>query len=381
MAVLAAIIVLSGSDDGSGDGGAGKSGVARSAGERPIRPEPDEAPAVPGDDEPQPREVVTAGDRDFACDPYPDDVPSEEGLAALLERHQRESQRRARVLEGSEDVALRLAAALITDKRSPEYLQRLLSVLALDPDNPLILERLLEACINRPESRVCEERGIVERAAEADGDNGEMWGAIAGYRASRGNTDGALQALRRGASAGTHREYFADVVRVIELGLAASAGSLSYVERVIEGIGWAAASTSPWLTAYSACRERVAADPLWRDACLDFARHLEERSQTVLNRAIGISLQAMIAEESGDEAGLAAVREREREYRNWRDEHLTTDGQIVLMGDERVLRQYLDEFDAHGELASLEYLREEVERLKRLPGYDPCPAVIPPPGQ
>jgi len=302
-------------------------------------------------------------------------------MAARAVRHQQESERRARALERSEDVELRLAAALITDKRSPEHLQRLLPALALDPDNPLILERLLDACINRPESRVCEERGIVERAAEADGGNGEMWGAIAGYQASRGDTNGALQALRRGASAGTHREYFADMVRVIELGLAATAGNLSYAERVIEGIGWAAASTSPWLTAYSECRDRVAVAPLWRDACLEFARHLEERSQTVLNRGIGISLQAMIFEESGDAATLAAVRERELQSRYWRDQHLSTDGQIVLTGDERVLRQYLDEFDAHGEPAALVYLRDEVERLKRLPGYDPYPAAISPPGQ
>jgi len=376
VAALAAIFALSGNDDGASDSGGDQAGVPRSAAERPIPSEPRAAPSVPAEDEPQRREVATATNRHFACDPYPDDLPSAEDTADRLERHQRESQRRARALEGSEDVELRLAAALITDKRSPEHLQRLLSALALDPDDPLILERLLDACINRPASRVCEERGVVERAAEADGDNGEMWGAIAGYRASRGDTDGALQALRRGASAGSHREYFADVVRVIELGLAATAGDLSYVDRVIEAIGWAAASTSPWLTAYAECRDRVVADPLWHDACLDFARHLEERSQTVLNRGIGIGLQAMIAEESGDEAALAAVREREREYRNWRVEHLTTDGQIVLMGDERVLRQYLDEFDAHGELASLEYLREEVERLKRLPGYDPCPAVI-----
>lgn len=332
---------------------------------------------MPASNDPQLRAVAT--DRHFACDPYPHDLPSEEGLAARLDRLQQESERRARALEGSEDVELRLAAALITDKRSPEHLQRLLSALALDPDNPLTLERLLDACTNRPESRVCEERDIVERAAEADGDNGATWGAIAGYRASRGDTDGALQALRRGASTGTHREFFADVVRVIELGLAATAGDLSYVERVSEGIGRAAGFTSPWLTASSECRER--ADPLWLDACLDFARHLEEHSQTVLNRGIGIGLQATIAEQTGDEAALAAVRKRELDHRNWLDQHLNPDGQTVLRGDEGVLRQYLDEFDAHGELAALEFLHDEVERLKRLPGYDPCPAFISPPGQ
>jgi len=116
----------------------------------------------------------------------------------------------------------------------------------------------------------------------------------------------------------------------------------------------------------------VADDPLWRDACLDFGRQLERRSQSALNRGIGIGLQVMIADETGDVAALAAAQARQRRYRVWRDEHLTMDGQVVLARDERVLRGYIDEWQAHGEPAALGYLREEIARLKQLPGYDPC---------
>lgn len=295
-------------------------------------------------------------------------------MAALLERSRREAERRAKALQGVQDADLMLAAAFLslTDQADPKYADRLLAALSLDPANPVTLERLLDACINREELRVCAERGIVDRAAEADGGNGEMWGAIAGYHASRGAAEAALDALRRAASAGVHREYFVDYVRVMELGLAAADADRSYGERITEAIGRAAAFTAPYLTAYKECRERVADDPLWRDACLDFGRHLEQRSQSALNRGIGIGLQAMIADETGDDVALAAVQARQRRYRAWREEHLTADGQVVLARDERVLRDYIDEWQSHGEPAALGYLREEVARLKRLPGYDPC---------
>lgn len=348
-------------------------------------------PAVPGEaaDEltrqPSPGTRAAAGapeaeagaarfDRHFHCQPYPADLSQPGDIATRLERARREAERRAKALEGAEDADLRLAAALLslTDQADPRYVDRLLSALSLDPSNPVTLERLLDACINREELRVCAERGIVERAAEADGGNGEMWGAIAGYHASRGNDDAALDALRRAASAGVHREYFVDYVRVMELGLAAAVADRSYSERVIEAIGRAAAFTAPYLTAYNECRDRVADDPLWQHACLDFGRHLEQRSQSVMNRGIGIGLQAMVAEEAGDDVALAAVQARQSRYRVWMEEHLGTDGQVVLTRDKRVLRAYIDEWQAHGEPAALGYLREEVARLKQLPGYDPC---------
>lgn len=317
---------------------------------------------------------ATRVDRHFHCQPYPTELFQTGDMADRLERSRREAERRAKALEGSEDADLRLAAALLslTDQDDPRYVDRLLSALSLDPANPATLERLLDACINREALRVCAERGIVERAAEADGGNGEMWGAIAGYYVSRGDDDAALDALRRAASAGVHREYFVDYVRVMELGLAAAVADRSYAERVIEAIGRAAAFTAPYLTAYNECRDRVAEDPLWHGACLDFGRHLERRSQSVVNRGIGIGLQAMIAEETGDDAVLAAVQARQRRYRLWREEHLDADGQVVFARDERVLRGYIDEWQAHGEPAALGYLREEVARLKQLPGYDPC---------
>ncbi|WP_405227860.1 tetratricopeptide repeat protein [Lentisalinibacter sediminis] len=375
MAVLAAMFVLPGNDGGGNDGAADDSGTLRSAAEPRRSSEPRGEAALPAGNEPQLREVAT--DRHFACDPSPHDLPSAENMAARLERRQQESERRARALEGPEDVDLRLAAALITEKRSPAHLQRLLSALALNPDHPLILERLLDACINRPDSRVCEEQGIVERAAAADGSNGQMWGAIAGYHASRGDEEDALEALRRAASAGEHREYLIDFIGVIERALAAVASDQSYGQRVMEAMGWSASFSSPWLAAYYQCRDRVADDLLWRNSCRDFALRLEAGSRTLMGRGLGIGMQAMIAEGIGDEETLAAVNDRREALDTWREEHLTTDGEIVLTRDERVLRRYIDEWRSHGEIAAIAYVREEVERLKRIPGYDPCALELP----
>jgi len=97
-------------------------------------------------------------------------------------------------------------------------------------------------------------------------------------------------------------------------------------------MGRAAAYGSVWLPVYFECHDRIGDDPLWRDGCLDFPQNLDERSQSLLNRGIAIGMQVMIAEEKGDELALA-------------------------------------------------YLQEEVEMLKRIPGYDPCRGEPAPPGQ
>lgn len=367
---FAVILFLTGSGGGTGDARDGAASVPASVEERA---QPDPPLTVPSTtDVPEVREIAT--DRRFACDPRPAASPSGEDLAARLDRLRRESEARAQTLERADDVDLRLAGALlsVSDRAHPDYIQRLLSALALDPDHPLILERLLDACINDAESGVCARQDIAERAAQADGDNGEMWAAIAGYRASRGDVKGALAALRRAASAGTHRGYFVEFIRVMELGLAAAAGHLSYAERIGEALGRAAGFTVPYSPVVDECRARAGEDPLWHDVCLDFARHLERNGQTVMNRMMGIGMQILIAEETADGESLASASEREQESLAWLEEHSSADTQVVLANDERVLREYLQEFDAHGEPAALVYLRTEVERLKQIPGYDPC---------
>lgn len=63
---------------------------------------------------------------------------------------------------------------------------------------------------------------------------------------------------------------------------------------------------------------------------------------------------------------------RESELKRDIGERVTPDAPAVFYRDARVQHDNLDVGNAAGELAALEFVRSEAERLAALPGYDPC---------
>ena len=92
-----------------------------------------------------------------------------------------------------------------------------------------------------------------------------------------------------------------------------------------------------------------------------------------MSEIIGISLQKIIYEISGDTRKLT---ETELRYRFFQDaiEKLSRskDAQTLFFYDENVVSDFITEWSAHGEWRANQFVQEEVVRLSQQPGYDPC---------
>lgn len=110
----------------------------------------------------------------------------------------------------------------------------------------------------------------------------------------------------------------------------------------------------------------------WVLQCLRFGERLERDGRSVHSMVVGLRLQKEMHSISGDHEEEALLEERlgltGAAFRGG----LSKDSEVLLSRDERVLADYISESAAHGELRALQFLNNEVERLKNLPGYDPC---------
>ncbi|WP_405242890.1 hypothetical protein [Lentisalinibacter salinarum] len=283
-------------------------------------------------------------------------------------------------LDAAEDPDLRLAAALFLDEDDPERLELLWSAVEAGDERPLTLHRLLTTCLAQPAAGRCADHRIVSRAIAADPHNGAMWVTAAAWRLGHDEPQAALEAMERAAAASTHREYFIDAVLVYEQGLAA-ASDLGYSERVPFAIALEAATPIPFTRLSRACSERVEADSVWRGTCAELGRSTARRAHTMLGQLLGLELRRMTAEAGGDGAESAEVSERVSELMALMRDDRRAEAETVRRNDDRFARAYLDEWRTRGEAAALRSMMEEVDRLKRIPGYDPCRGKAAPPGQ
>lgn len=275
-------------------------------------------------------------------------------------------------LRYSENPEHLLTAALIgSDGETKLDLAVMERALNADPDNPLTLWNFLDACSLHPEATMCADGSIEKRAILADGGNGLLWGKIAGYRLERGDTSGAYVALIRANTAPQFNGYFIEHVEMLERGLAAATDD-PYLERIVSAIGIAAAMALKFYIPIRKCREQAAESAEWLRACLDFGKRLEIDGRTVMSTLLGIGLQKIMYEMSGDTKKKSDADFRLRLYRNTIKSMNSENVKVVMFYDDQVLADFISEWSAHGELRAHQFVQEEVVRLSKQPGYDPC---------
>ena len=278
----------------------------------------------------------------------------------------------ASLLMHSQDPEHLLVAALIGfDRKSNEHFAAMESALAADPDNPLTLWNFLHACSLHLEETVCQDGSIEKRAVLADGSNGALWGRIAGYRFRRGDKMGAFDALLKANTAPQFNGYFIEHVEMGERSYAAATDS-SYRERVMGAIGLAAGTVSNANGVYNLCKEHASESAEWLQLCIEYGKRLESDEGAILSALIGNAIQKTMYEMSGDAKEKTAATLRHRLITDAMNSGNSSDDQVLLLLDDKVLADYIAEWSAHGELRAMQFVKDEVVRLSQQPGYDPC---------
>lgn len=312
--------------------------------------------------------------RVFACDRSSEEgdyVLTPEDVQKSLDSWDRLRVQVAQSLTHSENPEHLLLVALFgsggEEKLSLSAMER---ALAADPDNSLTLWSFLASCSLHPEAAVCADGSIEKRAILADGNNGQLWGEIAGYRFERGDTAGAYDALTKANTAPQFNSYFIEYVELVERGLAASTDA-SYLERSIAASGIAAALVSKISPVLQGCKQQAAESAEWRQTCLEYGKRLENDGRSVWSTMFGTSLQKKMYEISGDTTKIAEANFRYQLIMDTVASINSQDG-FVLLFDEQVSADYMKEWSAHGEFRAMQFLQAEVVRLSQQPGYDPC---------
>lgn len=273
-------------------------------------------------------------------------------------------------LQHSGDTEHRLAAALMSPDR--KQLQQLLDrVLREDPGNRVAHWKNLENC--HALGAECDRTAVEAALLAADGANGLAWIDVASARIREERWAEAEAALRRAAVAPRFDSYFMEYALLIERGLAATA-EMNYRERMVAGMGYAAAT---WIPAYGEltrhCSTEAEGYRLPPDLCFEVGEQMAGNSSELLAALIGKSVQQQAAARLGDER-LAGQLEREKQ--GIRDAVLRggalSGAHVLMQNDTAVMQRYVDTFQAHGEIRAAEVAIAEARRLREDPNYDQC---------
>lgn len=261
-----------------------------------------------------------------------------------------------------------VAAALLT--RDADERQSLLER-ALDerPGHPVALWHRLVNC----QTRDCDREAVESAALAGDPTNGMIWFLIASDRIKNGQWDAAEDAMRQVAAAPRYSFYFMEYTTLLERGLAATS-DLGYAERVVGGIGIAAAIAIPALGDVSgACRSGDNDAMVWVDLCEEVGQRMSASEEELLTTMFGYGLQSGAAKRAGDETRAEILkREGSERVNGLHREQAQSGAQVLLMNDPQVLQSYVENFLAHGELEAMNRLIADARRLRADPSYDQC---------
>lgn len=351
-------------------------------------PGPEEqARPLTGPRETDARDVIASECNDFADgmnDAFisTDDIRAD--VEAYVELKQSLSQRLA---VSSSPEHLQVAALLLNDPA--ERLALMERAVSASPTNDFLLWSAVQVCAELSGGNGCSRPDWERKLLEVDGQNSETWIRIAANRYQAGDTDAALAALRRAATAAETREYWPEMIETIERGLAAGS-DYGFSERA----GWAlslAATEMPRYRDYvTMCEEQAAQSVDWAYQCIAYGELVERQGKTDMSKAIALSIQRLALNALGNDEQAAEVERRLLANREAlmasARENAALHEQLVVASP-AMFSAYLAAVRAHGEAGARELLAEEARRVGALElpgtngpaGWSNCgPDVIPP---
>ncbi len=263
-----------------------------------------------------------------------------------------------------------LAAALMRRWSDPQAaLAQLEKLVALESNSPLSAWTALIICGQRAQL-ACDFGALEQEAIRADSKNGAMWVQLVGLRLEDSNDEQAIEAMRQAISAPKFDSYYFEQIMMIERALAATS-DLSLAERVITGIGFAAATPMGMNALARKCDDEQTG--VWLELCDQLGERMRVDGSDIMTQMLGSAVQGHALANRGDSRGLQELELKKTEIRRTMGSAASNAEWFNLMtNDERVLREYLQNMDVFGEAAAMKRLSSEAERLRALSGYDQC---------
>lgn len=283
-------------------------------------------------------------------------------------------------LKANNSFKSRMASALLPageffdfDRTTDKDVKRglsLLNALSVEfPENNMIHYFLVAECIQESTQEVCGKTAI-DRAIKYDAHNGSLWFLISIIKSKNGDLEGAISALEQLVVAPNFDEYWAEGIELFSTALYEN-GLISDTERMIASIGFTAATIVPNPTAlFNLCKGNSWERGDVAQLCLEAGDSLFLRSETRLNKALGLALKNTVYEVLKDEENMALSKNLSKQM------SMSTVDQAkafqLMIYDTYLLNYWFEKLKLHGEDEASLYLVDEAIRLSSNPDYDPC---------
>lgn len=259
---------------------------------------------------------------------------------------------------------LHLAALLENDPVA--QVQFLEQAMASSPSDPFPVWSAIRICSDSAISPDCPLGAWEQRLVAVDGQNSEAWMRVAANRYAAGETDAALEAMQRAATAAETRIYWPETVEMIERGLSAAGSELSFPERAGMAFGFAAMMLPVYGDYTRMCEDQASQSAEWAYACLSYGELAEFQSKTEIGVSVGRSMQKLALDALGEADNAADIEQRLLDRRQERLSIDTEHTQLIeriLISNPTMFSAFLAATRSMGEQAARRKITMDIERL------------------
>jgi len=218
---------------------------------------------------------------------------------------------------------------------------------------------MLTSCAHEADKRCTND--FIDSAVEHDSDNAGMWLAAASLHAKTGHDDKVRNALTEALAAPNFNEYYSAYISSYM-----DAFKGSDFERVgLNAIGGVEAAGNYGISYFYFLRwcrkgERSASDI---ETCISVAKQLESHGKTYISSATGLKLQEHFYKLNRNREGLRRMSDKRDQLMSDLMGESFEKVTIMMMLDQQLLRHWLEDVGAVGEVEAYRSIRKEAEAL------------------
>lgn len=199
-----------------------------------------------------------------------------------------------------------LHAAALLESEPVNRIKIITKALANSRNDAFLMWDAVRICAESLEQTSCPMQDWEDRLLELDGQNSEAWIRVAANRLLAGDSQAALRAMQRAASASETRAYWTESIEMIERGFAAGS-NYTFAERAAFALVIAGSNKPNYWVYYNMCKEESVKSKDWAYACLTYGELVERQGRTELGQISAHAIQKQALELIEDDERLAAV--------------------------------------------------------------------------
>ena len=260
-----------------------------------------------------------------------------------------------------------LHVAALVEKDPALRIELIDRAISHNPSDSFLVWSAVQICYESGDSVDCRSRGWDQRLVAIDGQNSESWLRVAANRYKAGETDSALEAMRRAATAAETRIYWTERIEMLVRGLAAAGSDFSFPERAGMALGLAAMALPRYGDFTTMCEEQSAQNVDWAYACLRYGELAENQGKTEIGVAIALAIQKLALEALGELDKATEVGQRIEARRQQRMDLTKTDNlattERLIISNPTLFFAFLAAIRSEGEVNAKRRITAEIERL------------------